>query len=507
MTRKVTGLLLALAAAVAAGLLFSRFSGEPEKGPLPVVSAPEVVEPQERVFPPAASVRATEPATEERRRAGTELRPGEVIDAGRCGMARGAGPASGLAAVVLGGASRSSPARFSVLDAAGSLMSGWLPSYPHRMSLGRTPEGEVVAGFGGIPVPNRAGGPGGLLMAADPLRIYVGDRIAYESRAVWMFGVASDGSSYFSIEPEGSVLFPPAVDSSARMAVFNRSYGTEARYDLGPALVDSDGFLAYQASYTGDNKEVHLEPLPVRRRDRGLGKHYFYSALGEAPPREIEIPDRGRYDVALFVSSKEGYIFYEASHWNAPLDIVRGRFTWGSDGERQELLSSESVWRRTGPVNTRADGVAVSPDGGWLLFRTGTAKNGRGSRPGDWGLYVLNTVTGDTVFHLPTDDPDAQIERLASVLPPQPAENDIGLFMGAFFAGDGKLVVERLEDVRDLESRNFYDVYDMNSISLDAQPNYRVVSNERRTNQCASLGFPGKLVEAEGGKLAYAPLQ
>ena len=215
-------------------------------------------------------------------------------------MARGAGSASGLAAVALGGASRSSPARFSVLNMSGALMSGQLSSYPHQMRLGRTPEGQAVAGFGGIPLPSNVGGPTGLLVAAEPLRIYVGDRIAYESRAVWLFGVASDGSSYFSIEPEGSLFSPPSVNFSARMAISNRSYGTEARYDLGPALVESDGVLAYQASYTRDNKEVHLEPLPVRIVDRGMGRHYFYNALDEAPPREIKVPDRGA--LMLFTS-------------------------------------------------------------------------------------------------------------------------------------------------------------------------------------------------------------
>ena len=190
------------------------------------------------------------------------------------------------------------------------------------------------------------------------------------------------------------------------------------------------------------------------------------------------------------------------------MDIVKGVST-GAPRGTPELLSSESVWRRPGPVNSRADGVAVSPDGGWLLFQTGMANNRGGSQPEDCGLYVLDTATGNTAFHLPTEDADAQIKRLSSVLPKQPAENDIGQYMGAFFAGDGKLVVRRFKDTDNLIdwTSPIYDVYDLDSITVDAQPGYRFESNEHRANQCASLGFPGGLIEAEGGRLAYAPLR
>lgn len=420
-------------------------------------------------------------------------------------MARGEGPAGDLAAVALGGAGRWAPARFSVLDAAGALVSGELGSFPYQMKLGRTPGGEVVAGFGGMALPANQSG---LLLQAKPLRIYVSDQIADQERAVLMFGVASDGSSYFAIEPTGHLFSPPAIDYSAQLAISNRSYGTEARHDLGAALVDSDGFIAYQASYTPDNQEVHLEPLPVRNWDRGVGTHYFYDVRGEAPPREIQVPDRGRYDVAHFTSSEEGYIFYEAAHWNAPLDIVKARFTWGSEGGRPRLLSSEEVWRQTGPANTNANNVAVSPNGAWLLFKTAATSNG-GPRPDDWGLYVLDSATGETVFHLPTDDTDTQIARLSSVLPTQPTEEDLGYSMGAFFTSDDKLVVRRLKDKNQLIdwAAPVYDVYDLNSITPEAQPEYRFEGNEHRENPCASRGFPGTLAESEEGRLAYLPLR
>lgn len=509
--KRVYGLVLVLAALVVAALLIWRFGGRP--GGVLVESVSEAAGqrtgalPRERASaPPSPPPTAASAHSFQEPAAKAELSSGEVIDAGRaCGMARGEGPAWDLAAVTLGGARRSAPARFSVLDASGALMSGELSSYPYQMKLGRTPGGEVVAGFGGMAWPTNQGG---LLMQAEPLRIYVGDQIADEKRAVLMFGVASDGSSYFAIEPLGSLFSPPAIDYSALLAISNRSYGTEALHDLGAVLVDSDGFLAYRASYTADNQEVHLEPLPARHWDQGVGTHYFYDVRGEAPPREIQVPDRGRYDVAHFTSSEEGYIFYEAAHWNAPLDIVKARFTWSSEGGRPRLLSSEAVWRQAGPVNANANHVAVSPNGAWLLFKTAATNNG-GSRPDDWGIYVLDSATGETVFHLPTDDTNAQIVRLSSVLPAQPTEEDVGYSMGAFFAGDDKLVVRRLKDKNQLIdwAAPIYDVYDLNSITLDAQPDYRFEGNERRENQCASRGFPGTLVESEEGRLAYSPLR
>ena len=402
------------------------------------------------------------------------------------------------------------PARFSVLGPAGALISGALGRFPFQMKLGKTPNGEMVAGFGGMALRKRPEGRQAWLgAAAEPLRIYIGDYVVYEKRNVWLFGLASDGSSHFSIEPLGDDSSVLAGDLSARLMISNHNHGTEAHHDLGSMLADSEGFLTHVASYTPDNQEVHLEPLPVRTLDRGMGTHYFYDTAGEAPPREIQVPDHGRYDVAHFTSSELGYFFFEAANAADTLHIVKGRFTWGSDGGRPELVNSESVWRKAGPVNTRADDVAISLDGARLLFGTGTANTGYGSRQGDWGLYLLDTATGDIVFHLPTRDTGAQISRLSNVLPAQPADEDVGRYMGAFFAGNDKLAVRRLkyaDNVIDFTSP-VYDVYDLNSITMDAQPEYRFEGNEHQENECASRGFPGTLRAAEDGRLAYAPLK
>lgn len=515
-TGRVSVLVPVLAAAVAAGLLIWRLAAPPEEGAEgpPAEGAAEAAAPgagalpRERAAPPAAP---GPPASVRGPRAGAELAPAEVIDAGwRCGMARGSGSASDLAVVALGGADRFAPARFSVLGASGALLSGELDGYPFQIQVGKTPNGGVVAGFGGMSLPAVMGGWGGLHLSARPLRIYADGAVAYERPAVLLFGVADDGSSHFFIEPEGDVFSGARDEFRARLVVSSRRHGTEARHDLGASLQDAEGFLAYRASYAAGGREVHLEPLTVRIVDKGMGTHYFYAARGESPPREIRVNDRGRHDVAHFTSSEEAYFFHEASDGADALRIAKTRFTWGLSGGRPVLLEHEEAWRRAGPVNTRADGVAVSPDGAWLLFRTGTASNGRGSRPDDWGLYVLDTVTGETVFHLPTDDdPAVHIERLSSVLPTQPEEEDIGDFFGAFFAGNGKLVVRRFRYADKLHDFTLpvYDVYDLNAIAPDAQPEYRFEGNEHDRNQCASLGFPGGLRALEDGRLAYEPLQ
>ena len=252
-----------------------------------------------------------------------------------------------------------------------------------------------------------------------------------------------------------------------------------------------------------------LRQTPFSQGVKGIGVHHFFKAQGGGSAREITILDRGLNDRVHFISSEEGYIFYEGANSADGLHIVKAGFDYGTAGESKTLGQSTAVWRKQGPVGVMVNTVAeASPDGVWLLFSTRTASTaGRPVKTSDRMLYVLEAATGETVFALPTDNIDAQIQRLSSVLPPQPTNDDLGWATGAYFAGNHKLVVERLKDASDRETARFYDVYDMNSISLDAQPEYRVESNQHRENPCPSKGFPGTLLAAENGRLAYTGLQ
>lgn len=465
--------------------------------------AVEAVELTELALSPSAMETGQAPSAQQRPE-GAELTAGEVIDRPdfTCSMTKGKGSAGHLAIVAVSELVDTDPdpsirisgrysTRFSVLDETGALHTGELPFYPFRLKTGKRPNGPVLAGFGGINLQ-----PYSTILPAEgeSVRIFMGDTTVYESNHAWLFDLASDGSSYFVIEPVGNEL-------SSRLTIVNLDKDTEIHHDLGSMLASPDGTLAYRASYTPDNEEVHLEPFT--EFTQGLGVHYFFKAQGKDPPRRILVPDRGLDDRALFMSSEDGYIFYEGANSADSLHIVKTRFDWPAG-------PSVPVWRREGPVGTRASRVDASPDGAWLLFSLGTAGTaGRPAKEEDRMIYVLDASTGETVFALPTRTIDAQMRRLSSVLPDQPSENDVGWYMGANFVGNDRFVVRRIKDTDGVvdDTVQLFDVYDMNSISLDAQPGFRVQSNEHRLNPCASNGFPGTLRVAENGRLTYAGLQ
>ncbi len=456
----------------------------------------------ELAFPSPGKVTGPVAALEERPER-VELKPDEVIDKQGfdCGMARGKGAASGLAVVTVvestgvtdlsGKLSEGYSARFSVLDQRGALHTGEFPFYPFQHKLGKSLYGPVIAGFGGINLKSRFTP---LPAEGEHLRIFAGGALIHEKDNVWLFDVANDGSSYFFIESLGT-------DFSSRLVISNLKQGTEMHHDLGTMLLGPEGELAYVASYTADGGEVHLRPAPTSIRKKDVGTHYFFGTDDSAPPRQIVVPDRGGlYDRALFISSEEGFIFYEAANGGEKLQIAKARFDWSSG-------ASTAVWRIEGHAGVKAGTTLVTPDGAWLLFGTGQASRvKRRLRDSDHMMHILDAKTGETRFAFYTDSFSAKARQLASVLPPQPTEDDVGWFNGAFFIGNDKLVLRHfpMEDGDIVRTERLYDVFDLNSITVDAQPEYRVKGNEHRRNPCASGGFPGTLRVAENGRLAYA---
>lgn len=422
-----------------------------------------------------------------------ELTPHEVIDNldVYCNLKRGDGSASGLGLVTISGSTApDSSTRFSVLGSTGAQYTGELPFLPFQSKLGKQPYGEAVMGFGGI---NVRSGFTPLPARGERLQVFLGDRKVLDKENVWLFDVAADGSSFFFIEPLGS-------EFSSRLVISNLNQGTEMHHYLDDLIASSDGALAYRAAYTPNSEEVHFQP--VSESAAGIGVHYFFSAIREDSPRKILVPDRGLDDLVHFTSSKEGFFFFDSTNSADSLHITKAEFDWTTD-------TSEPIWHQEGPTGTKASRVDASPDGDWLLFTTRTSNAaGRPARDDDWTLSVLDSASGETLFSLPTHNTDALTRRLASVLPNEPVADDIGWFNGAYFAGDDKLVVRwiRLTDGDLDETTSFLDVFDMNSISRDADPLYRLASNEHRFNPCASRGFPGTLLIAENGRLAYSGL-
>ena len=415
-----------------------------------------------------------------------ELMPAEVIDNPDCRMRMGSGAASGLAVVVVPSANG---APFSVLDETGAVNTGALPFLPNHYKLGKRAEGSIVAGFGDLRL-NQKGNRG--KETPEPVRIYLDGQIIYEHDKIWQFGIANDGSSYWVVEPLGG--------RRSRSVIRNLDKGTERHHDLGD-IYASDGYdVPYRAFYTPDNNELHLRPGNVNYPE-GAGTHYFFATGGGGKSRKVHIKEMGPFDKAYLVSSEEGYFFSTGDEADPGYQVEKRRFDW-TTGE------TETVWSQTGPSGVTTGGtVQITRDGAWLLFETAPASppvRARPMRDSDWTLYVLNASTGEPAFVFPRVDKKAQLTRLANVLEPGATVEDVGSFAQTFINNDQLLVRRVFRTPGNIdESRGAYDVFNMNTITLYGQPDFRVPTNRWLKNLCASESFPGKLQAQEDGKLAY----
>ena len=414
-----------------------------------------------------------------------ELTPSEVLDSPDCTMRIGTGPASNLAIVVV---PSSNGARFSVLDGTGALYVDTLPFVPNHYKLGKRADGLVVAGFGDLRL-NQKGNRG--RESAEPVRIYMGGQIIYEHEKIWWFGIANDGSSFSVIEPLGG--------KTSRLVVSNLDDGTESHHDLGD-IYGSEGYeLPYGTSYSLNNDELHLTPASGML-SHGIGLHYFYPVDSGGDIRRVRVDKRGVDDSAYLISSKEGYFVYgEDGGAEGPYyRILRRRLGWSTG-------KTEDVWSWHVRAKTHPGGIALSDDGAWLKVSTSPL-----GLPGAWDrkafrTYVLNTSTGEVVFEFPQVDKEAQFRRLTSVMASGAMVEDVGEFGGASIYGGKLMMFRTFPDATQPDGyRGVFDVFDMSTLAIDSQPDFRVAVNSSRSNPCPSRSFPRSLNVQEDGRLAYA---
>lgn len=486
--RKRAGAIIAalIALAVAAGLLWR--GGDVPEAP------EEAVEPR---FEGVALLESDSPSLEARTAPaprparlppGGELMPEEVIDHPDCGLQLGSGAARGLAMVVVGG---DNGARFSVLDETGALHAGELPFLPNHYYLGKREDGSILAGFGDLRLNS-------LVFrekdTPEPVQIHLDGQLIDERDKVWEFGIASDGSSYWLIEPLGG--------RNSRLVVRNLDEGTERHHDLGGIYASNGYERPYGASYTPGYKELHVQPSDFNNLGSGKGLHYFFPITGGGKVRKVRIEETGPFDQTMLVSSEEGYFFFAGEEDGPGLQVSKRRFNWAT-GE------AEAVWETTGS-NRVGPGVLTQStwDGAWLLFDTDPLPFAfRSRQSSDWVMYVLDASTGEAAFMFPTVDKKAQLSQLASVLGPEAAEEDVGAFTDAYIDTDyNQLLIGRRfkKDGRIDRSRGVFDVYDLSTITLRGQPDSRVAINHSSDNHCASKMFSGQLLAQEDGRLAYA---
>lgn len=433
--------------------------------------------------PPAA------PAPEPERDA--VLHPFEVLGNLECTMVAGYGAASGTALVVLPTATG---ARFSVVDGRGAVVGDALAFRPYAFELGRRADGTPVVGLGNLR------GTTGTFRPPDtsePVRIYLGEHVVYKSDKVWDFRVAPDGSSF--------AVHEPLAGDASRLVVHNLELGTERHFDLGARMTPDNAYQkSYTMNYSLDGTEIVFQVFQAD--SMGKGTYWFYPA-GEGKTRRIAV--EGGLG-AVLVSSREGYFAeqpddLEAAEYRRVWQVARRAFDAASG-------TAADVWRRRLDLERFGGRMFVSDDGRWLGVD-------------GWDFHVLDAKTGDTVFRYPqVSYPKQQLARLASVVGENASAADVGRLSGISFQGGsmrffrqfGRLdcftppggeydALRYRQCVRDHRLRGayrtVYDVYDLDALALDAQPDYR--AEIYRETTCMEGDVPFRGLQGAGGRLTY----
>lgn len=440
-----------------------------------------------------------------------------TIDGDDCLAHFGRGPAMGAAAVALPseiGDTGEARSLVALVDRSGELFRDTVPFRAHRIRIGRQPDGTLVAAFGNPRLNSREfRSP----YSVEPLHVYVDGQLLYRAYQASNFDVAPDGSSFFVHEP--------LAGGASQLIIHDLIGGTERYVDLDVDFrADNEYEPGFGVSYADSGREIVF--YPAYADAFGRGRHRFYSVETD-DVREIDVGGAGEHDAqslpatatgnavervqlprqyAVFASSTAGY-FAE------PLESGDGGWRqWRVVGRQFEFGSAPSVslqWSRELNLRHFTGHMFLGGNGQWLAIRS-------------WNFQVLDTRTGTTVFEYPrAGDKGAERTRLASVLPANATLRDVGAVTSERFEGDALVLRRRIgssspchgrepgdynDCLADLRRRGAYrtvmDVFDMNNVQLDSQPDYRLALNPAAPCQRPTVGA-GHLV-VEEGELALA---
>ena len=417
-----------------------------------------------------------------------ELRPEEVLGNLECDMASvpGQGGAAAAALVVL---PHGAGARFSVVDRDGAVAGGVVPFRPNHYQLGRGADGAPLVGLGALRRNSkRFRSPD----SSEPVRIYLGGKLIYESNKARGFLIARDASSF--------VVHEPSDAGASRLVVRDLALGEERHIDLGTRATPTNAYEGGPSIYYAmGGKEIAVY-LPASSDAGGLGTYWFYS-VGEGRPQRVTVED---VYSALVFSSREAY-FVEPQG--------EGRRFWRASKRRidADKGTTEELWHNVLEMDHFYGGLDISFDGRWLGVE-------------GWNFRVLDTQSGESVFEYPeVDAADRQLAMLSSVLGPDATHADIGTLIGKRFR-DNVMQFHRLlgsakcptppgeeydalrdrQCVRDHRERGLfkevYDVYDLDTLTADSQPAYRAEVFE---TTCMEGDMPFRGLQNVDGKLTY----
>ena len=416
------------------------------------------------------------------------LKPREVLGNLACTMMAGRGASSGTAVVVVASAT---DARFSVVDGGGSLVADTLPFRPHHFRLGRQQDGTPVVGFGDLRSNSKQFRP---VASPEPVRVYVGEQVAYDSDKAWDFLVAHDGSSF--------AVHEPLAGGASRLVVHDLELGTERNFDLGKRMTPVNAYERdHMIYYTLDAREIMFQS--ARGDAMGIGTYWFFP-VNEGPVQRVAVEDDFG---AVLISRREGYFAHRRED-----RLPDG--AWGITRRTFDATNATTdvAWSRMLDLEEFSGRMSLSDNGRWLGVH-------------GWDFHVLDTQSGDTVFRYRiVGYPPQHLPRLVSVVGEDASAADVGRLGSITFQGDNMLFFRQFgqyycstppgEEYDDLRYRKcvrrhrktgryraVYDVYDMKTISLDAQPTYR--AEVYRETNCMEGNMPFRGLQSVGGELTY----
>lgn len=411
-----------------------------------------------------------------------------------CYMRSGKGSASKVAVVILPSGEGT---KFVVLDESGELTRGELDFHPNHLRIGRRSDGSVVYGFGDLRLNSKVFRSRD---STEPIRIFQDNYVIYESDKAWNFDVAHDGSSFFVHEP--------TAGGTSRLRVRSLDSGTQVEHGLGTRLTPFNDYSKTHASgYSLDATEIVFTPAHSDAMGRGV---YWFYPVGDGRKRQVTIEG---FWSAMLTSSENGYFVQH------PDDIDPDESGGGWKVSKRLLSStgeSEELWSLELNVRKLSGLMSLSENGKWLGLS--------GSE-----YMVIDTDTGETIFTFPYgSNLEAQLVRLAPNLAEGATIDEIGQhgdmsFMGNHLVGYriwgdtswcSQKPGEKYDRVKERECiresrllgklKEFFDVYDMNSIELSGSPTYTTEVYSESNCIPASPGWKG-LVNLDG-KLAFQPV-
>ena len=392
-----------------------------------------------------------------------------------------------------------------MLDREGAIFGDELPFRPNHMQIGQREDGTTLVGLGDLRRNSKPPRPPDSL---EPVYIFLGGQLIYQSDKVWDFRVARDASSFAIHEPSGA--------GGGRLVVRNLQLDEEQHFDLGTRMTPTEDVdrqtvpeqgiegrrVAARPShttmdYTPDGAQIMFEerqPGPW-----GDVAYWLYPAVGDLR-KVIRVQD---YFGSLLASSREGYF--------ASMGNERG--VWRITKNRIDTRAGtiEPAWASDLDLTSFRGRLSVSDDGRWLGVH------------GRRNFQVLDTETGRAAFLYPKfGDPQRQMAMLANVLGENPSPADVGrldniafrdgtMWFFRSFGSHGCPPRDKIDDVRYRECVNAHrehgryktvaDVYNLDTLAPDSQPMFRVEIFEETDCMEADARLPG--LRDVAGELAY----